>query len=109
MVWVELCFCGHLQDLSPLAGKNTIKYLNVSHTLVDDLTVPDSLPLERFNCMNSRVSTADANAFMENHPDCISLFIGDQPYGYGWRYDDYGYTFFEYYRHMREVFKYDEG
>ena len=45
---------------------------------------------------------------MESHPDCWTTYTGSkQPYGKGWRYDDGGYTYFEYYAKMREIFDYD--
>lgn len=48
------------------------------------------------------------NTFKQWHPDCLSIWKGSQPYGYGWRYNDYGYTFFEYYANMRIIFRYDD-
>ena len=56
--------------------------------------------------MGTKVPVADTKAYEENHPDCLTRFEGQQPYGYGWRYDDHGYTFFEYYANMREIFRY---
>lgn len=106
LTWLELAFCGSLKDLSPLEGLTNLKYLNVGMTKVEDLSPIMDLPLERFICMQPHVSVADQRAFEDKHPDCIIRFEGKQPYGYGWRYDDYGYTFFEYYANMREVFRY---
>lgn len=108
LTWMELCFCGQIADISPLASCDNLKYLNISFSKVSDLSSIDHLPLERLNCMGTNVSEADAKAYEEKHPECLTRFEGQQPYGYGWRYDDYGYTFFEYYAHMREVFRYAE-
>ena len=105
---MELCFCGQLVDISPLESCDNIKYLNVSFTKVSDLSPVEKLPLERLNSMGNKVSVADARAYEQNHPDCLTRFEGKQPYGYGWRYDDHGYTFFEYYVNMRAVFRYSE-
>ena len=113
LTWLELCFCYYVQDLTPLSGLSNLKYLNVSFSQVEDLSPLTLLPLERFNCMKyegQEVSDEQRAAFTENHPDCISLFEGDQPYGYGWRYDDEGYSYFSYYARMRQIFHYpDEG
>ena len=108
LTWMELCFCGQIEDISPLASCDNLKYLNISFSKVSDLSSIDHLPLERLNCMGTKVSVEDTKAYEENHPDCLTRFEGQQPYGYGWRYDDYGYTFFEYYANMREVFRYAE-
>ena len=106
LTWMELCFCGQIEDISPLASCDNLKYLNISFSKVSDLSSIDHLPLERLNCMGTKVPVADTQAYDENHPDCLTRFEGQQPYGYGWRYDDYGYTFFEYYANMREIFRY---
>lgn len=108
LTWLECCFCGPLEDISSLVGLQNLKYLNVSYTKVSDLTSLENVPLERLNCMHTKVSYDQKNQFLEKHPDCLSVFKGKQPYGYGWRYNDHGYTFFEYYINMREVFRYDD-
>ena len=108
LTWMELCFCGRISDISPLASCDNLKYLNISFSKVSDLSSIDHLPLERLNCMGTQVPVADTKAYEESHPDCLTRFEGEQPYGYGWRYDDHGYTFFEYYANMRKVFRYAE-
>lgn len=108
LTWMELCFCGQISDISPLASCDNLKYLNISFSKVSDLSSIDHLPLERLNCMGTKVPVADTKAYEESHPDCLTRFEGEQPYGYGWRYDDHGYTFFEYYANMREIFRYAE-
>lgn len=108
LVWLELCFCGQVKDLSVLATCDNLKYLNVSYSQVSDLSPLDNLKLDRLNCMNAYVTLVEQRRYKELHPDCISVFEGKQPYGYGWRYNDHGYTFFDYYKNMRVVFRYDE-
>lgn len=108
LIWLELCFCGNVEDLSVLATCDNLTYLNVSYSRVSDLSALEHLPLERFNCMHTKVSSATEKQFKQWHPNCISIFEGKQPYGYGWRYNDHGYTFFEYYVEMREIFRYAE-
>ena len=58
--------------------------------------------------IRSRISYADRQVMKEWHPDCLSVYTGKQPYGYGWRYIDDGYTFWDYYATMRKMFHYDE-
>jgi Leucine-rich repeat (LRR) protein len=106
--WLELCFCGNVKDLSALSGLENLRFLNVSFSQVADISPIENLALERFNCMGCKVSATDQAAYKAAHPDCIAIFEGKQPYGYGWRYDDNGYHYFSYYAHMREVFRYDE-
>ena len=108
LTWLELCFCGLLEDISALSELRNLKYLNVSYTKVSDLSSLENVPLERMNCMHTKASNDQKNQFIEKHPECLSVFKGKQPYGYGWRYNDHGYTFFEYYLNMREVFRYDD-
>lgn len=106
--FLELCYCGHLQDISMLDTCDNLKYLNISFTKVSDISSLENLPLERFNSMQNKVSAASQAKFNEWHPDCLSRFTGKQPYGYGWRYIDNGVTYNDYYANMRIVFRYDD-
>lgn len=105
--FLELCFCGYIKDLSPLSNCPNLKYLNVSYTKVSDLSPLDELPIERFNCMKTNTSDAEARRFNSLHPGCMVRFSGTQCYGYGWRYIDDGITFWDYYANMREIFMYE--
>lgn len=107
--FLELCFCGYIKDLTPLANCPNLKYLNVSYTGIKDLSPLDNLPLERFNCMQTNANSTQKNAFNQKHPKCLTRFTGTQCYGYGWRYDDDGITFWDYYANMRVIFMYDDG
>lgn len=106
--FLELCFCGHLKDISMLDTCDNLKYLNISYTKVSDISSLENLPLERFNSMQNNVSAASQAEFLEWHPDCLTRFTGKQPYGYGWRYIDNGITYNDYYANMRIVFRYDD-
>lgn len=106
--WLELIWCGYVNDLSSLEGLPNLKYLNVSFTAVTDLTPVMDLPLERFQCMGCDVPWEQRTQLTEKHPEAILIFTGKQPFGYGWRYDDNGFTRFEYYVKMREIFRYDD-
>lgn len=106
LVWLEMCYCGHTKDLSPLKGLKNLKYLNISYTSISDVTPLDEAPLERFVCLGIGLSGEERNAFTEKHPECLFVYKGRQPFGYGWRYNDQGSTYFEYYANMREIFRY---
>lgn len=106
--FLELVYCTRLEDITPLASCPNLKYVNVSFTKVSDLSALDDLDIQRLNSMHNETTSATQQHFTELHPDCISVFSGKQPYGYGWRYNDRGYTFWDYYANMREIFMYDD-
>ena len=108
LTWLELVSCYHIQNLSVIADMDSIKYLNISYTRTSDISGIMDMNLDRFSCIGNPLSKDAFDEYAEAHPDCICVYSGN-PYGYGWRYDDYGYTFFEYYARMREVFRYTEG
>lgn len=105
--WLELTFCDHLKDISILKNLTSLRFLNIGMTSVSDITPIQDLPLERFHALSTDVPHADFEAYIESHPDCWTTYKGSkQPYGKGWRYDDNGHTFFEYYANMRIIFDY---
>ena len=113
LTWLELASCHKLEDITPLAGCDGLKYLNISYTKVKSLEPLDGLKLERFVYLSPKASTKEQNTFTTIHPkaECITVFYGySQPYGYGWRYDDNGKTMFWYYKDViRKVFEYDKA
>ena len=107
--FLELAYCLNLQDLTPLAGCESLKQLNISYTKVTNLAPLDGLPLERLMSIHTWVKDGEQKIFQEIHPDCWTVFYyGNQPYGKGWRYDDNGMTYSEMYKKVREVFGYDD-
>ena len=108
LVWVELAYCSRITDISVFKDHPTLKYLNISFTGVRDISPIQDVAMERFNCMGNKIGADAQNTYTSAHPDCIALFAGKQPYGYGWRYNDNGYTFVEYYANMRKYFRYGE-
>lgn len=104
--FLELASCGYLEDLTPLAGCESLKYLNISHTKVTNLMPLDGLPLERFVCVKPKVPTAERETFAAIHEDCWIKYTGYE-YGEAWRYDDNGKTYSEIYKKIREIFGYD--
>lgn len=108
LTWLELANCYKLKDISSLEGCESLRFLNLSYTKVTNYMPLDGLPLERFCCLSAKASVDEQNTFLSIHPDCLTRFYGSQPYGYGWRYDDDGRTFNEYYKNVvRVAFNYD--
>ena len=108
LTWLELANCYKLKDISSLEGCESLRFLNLSYTKVTNYMPLDGLPLERFCCLSAKASVEEQNTFLSIHPDCLTRFYGSQPYGYGWRYDDDGRTFNEYYKNVvRVAFNYD--
>ena len=111
LTWAAFCFCPKVEDLSPLSELPALKYLNVSYTGVKDITAIYGLPLERFVAFHCTIPVEQQEEFVEEHPDCLVGFKGDQPYGVPWRYNEGGAiasNYFEYYVRMRELFIYDD-
>lgn len=107
LTWLELVYCQKIKDLTPIAGIDSIKYLNISNTGVRDISPIADMKLDRLSCIDNGISKEVSEEYIEKHPDCMVAFSGN-PWGYAWRYDDYGYHFFSYYARMREVFRYEE-
>ena len=108
LTWLELIYCCSIEDISVISDMESIKYLNISNTNIRDISGIMNMNLDRFCCIGNNVNKEDFEAYKELHPDCMSVSSGN-PYGYAWRYDDYGYHYFSYYARMREVFRYDQG
>ena len=108
LTWLELVSCYHLQNLSVIADMDSIKFLNISYTRTSDISGIMDMNLDRFSCIGNPLSREAFDEYADAHQDCICVYSGN-PYGYGWRYDDYGYHYFSYYARMREVFRYTEG
>ena len=106
--FLEIAYCSNIKDVSPLKNCEKLRFLNLSFTKVEDLMPLDNLPLERFVYLKPKASHEEQQFFKDFHPDCWTRFTGEDPYSLGWRYDDIGETFSEYYKKMREIFGYDK-
>ncbi len=114
--FLELSWCGWLKDVSPLSGCESLKYLNLGHTRVSDISMLKELPLEMLSFVDSgRLAGWTAAKWQEvqnQHPDCWITYepmsnANATPYGVGWRYNkDNSYT--EAYKKVREVFELDK-
>lgn len=88
---LEAAFCEYLTDASPLAECESLEMLNISYTHITDLSPLDNLNLTNLCAMypgKSRVPTEEQERFAALKSDCELHWIGDQPYGSVWRYDD---------------------
>ena len=56
----------------------------------------------------SQLTQSEREEFAAAHDECLRVWYGTQPYGYGWRYSDNGYTFYKYYANLRVIFDYDD-
>lgn len=108
LTWVELVYCDRLRDITPIIDLESVKYLNISYSGIRDITPIDGMNLDRFCAIAIGVSDEQLEEYRKSHPDCLAINSGN-PYGYAWRYNDYGYHFFWYYARMREAFRYDQG
>ena len=109
--FLEIAFCGLVPDITPLAECKKLEMLNISFTGVTDLSPLDELPLTHLCAMNyskNRVSYEEQQRFQELHPDCWSQYVGEQPYGPGWRYTEDGKDYLDYYAMLRVVLQYDK-
>ena len=107
--FLEIAYCSYIDDISPLAECSSLTMLNISYTSVADLTPLDELGMERLVATHAQIDSEEQLRFEDTHPDCLTLFTGNQPYGYIWRYEDDGNTPTEYYGMLREVFDYDHA
>lgn len=107
--FLELANCTKLKDISPLAGCASLKYLNICFTKVESLMPLDGLDIHNLFCKRTKVGAEEQKVFKEIHPDATAVFTGNDPYaGPGWRYTDYGYTYTDFYKKVREAFNYDQ-
>ena len=110
--FLELAWCGHVSDISALAGCTGLRHLNIGQTKVKDLSALKNLKLLMVSHVTSGtmgMTAADWKTFQEQHPDCwiTSYHNEGYPYSTGWRFKQGGgYT--DIYRKVRDVFGYDE-
>lgn len=108
--FLEAAFCEYIYDASPLAECESLEMLNISYSHITDLSPLDNLEhLHTLFVMyegRSRVPWDEQQRFISLHPDCLTEFVGKQPYGIGWRYATMT-TFLPDYQLIRDVFNYD--
>lgn len=113
--FLEIANCIYLPDINALKECTQLEMLNISFTRFEDLSPISDLNLTHLTTVKTPNVVREAGvsqpsealaAFMEEHPDCWTVYEGDQPYGVGWRYTADGKGFLEWYTKMVEAFKY---
>lgn len=113
--FLELGWCGWLKDISPLTTCEGLKYLNLSHTKVSNVTSLAGLPLEMLHYVNSgntaKMTEANWKSIESMFPGCWVTYspLKDgtaNPYGKGWRYNEDN-TYTAAYKKVRDAFDYD--
>ena len=94
--FLEIANCIYLPNFDALKGLDKLEMLNIGYTRVEDISPLMDLNLTHLTIVKNPNVVREAGvtmpgdalqAFMDAHPDCWTVFEGDQPYGVGWRYD----------------------
>ena len=106
---LEAAFCEYIYSAEPLRHCTSLEYLNISYTHITDLSPLDDLNLANLCAMyypRSRVPQEEQDRFQALKPNCKMNFVGSQPYGDVWRYDEEG-EYEPWYKLIRDVFRYE--
>ena len=106
---LEAAFCEYIYSVEGLEQCTSLERLNISYTHVTDLSPLDDLNLLNLCAMyegKSRVPVEEQERFQALKPDCKMTFVGSQPYGSAWRYDEDNNPL-DWYATIRKVFRYD--
>lgn len=106
---LEAAFCEYIESAEPLRHCTKLERLNISYTHITDLSPLDDLNLVNLCAMyypKSRVPQEEQDRFRALKPDCMMNFVGSQPYGNVWRYDEKG-DYLPWYQLIRDVFRYE--
>ena len=113
--FLEIANCIYLPNFDALKECTQLEMLNISFTRVEDISMLMDLKLTHLTTVKTPNVVREAGvvqpseallAFMEEHPDCWTVFEGDQPYGVGWRYAENEQDFLDWYAKMVKAFKY---
>lgn len=105
---LEIANCLYIPDLKPLAACEKLEMLNISYTRLTDLSPIDKLPLTHLMAVHNKIPDEEEERYAKEHPDTLSIFKGDQPYGTGWRYDRDNKPL-PWYADITEVFRYPKA
>lgn len=106
---LEAAFCEYIYSAEGLEQCENLERLNISYTHITDLSPLDNLNLVNLCAMyasKSRVPVEEQERFQTLKPDCKMSFVGSQPYGSAWRYDDDNKPL-EWYATISKVFRYE--
>jgi len=115
--FLEIANCIYLPDINVLKNCTQLEMLNISFTRFEDLSPINDLNLTHLTTVKTpnvvregeEVKPSEAlQAFMDAHPDCWTVYKGDQPYGTGWRYTEDGKGHLDWYAKMIKAFKYPD-
>ena len=112
--FLEIANCIYLPDFNALKECTQLEMLNISFTRVEDISPISELNLTHLTAVKTpnvvresgEVKPSEAlQAFIDAHPDCWTVYEGDQPYGVGWRYGE-DEKHLDWYAKMVKAFKY---
>ena len=108
--FLEIANCLYLPDINALKECTQLEMLNISFTRFEDLSPISDLNLTHLttvkNAFVSKNEPGEAlQAFIDAHPDCWTVYEGEQPYGVGWRYSE-DEKHLDWYAKMIKAFKY---
>lgn len=104
--FLEIANCLYIPDIDALKECTQLEMLNISFTKVTDMSVLNDLNLTHLTMVHSQIADEVIEQFIADHPDCWTVYQGDQPYGVGWRYAENGQDHLEWYAKMVKAFKY---
>ena len=106
---LEAAFCEYIYSAEGLEQCESLERLNISYTHITDLSPLDNLNLVNLCAMyesKSRVPAEEQERFQALKPHCKMTFVGSQPSGSAWRYDDNNDPL-EWHATIRQAFRYD--
>jgi len=91
--FLEIANCQYLPNIDALKECTQLEMLNISFTTFQDLSPIMDLNLTHLTSVKNKFVSKNEpeealQAFIDAHPDCWTVYEGDQPYGRGWRYDE---------------------
>ena len=104
--FLEIANCLYLPDIDALKECTQLEMLNISFTTFTDMSVVNDLNLTHLTCVKTQIEDEVIEQYIEEHPDCWTVYEGSQPYGIGWRYAENGQDHLEWYSKMVTAFKY---
>ena len=91
--FLEIANCQYIPNIDALKECTQLEMLNISFTTFEDLSPIMDLNLTHLTSVRNKfVSKGEPEealqSFIDAHPDCWTVYEGEQPYGVGWRYGE---------------------